>query len=473
MRARTLAIAVSALACAAAGSSAAHANSVIEYEVPARGGEVSGGYNYAGPPRARAILPDGYDPKKAYPVLYILHGFSCRYSWWTAPNGVNIKEHLKGLDAIVVMPEGGTGGWYVNWWNGGRRGAPAWEDYFLDQVIPQTEARFKIRPERRYHALAGSSMGGLGTAYLGGRLPGYFGSLAVMSGFVDTQIIGGVNWIQSLMATGGKPFDPEIVYGPLDGPYATGHNPTRLAANLAQTRVHLSSGNGLANGDDSGGIGEAIAEMAIIHPMTETYAAALKRAKVPVTFRPHRGFHDSANDRRQTRDAVAWNLFAPVEERPAAWVNDTVADHGKLWDVRYRFDRPPSRVVRFRRNGSRLAVGAAGSPVTLTTDGGCVVRTRTPGVVDIAQRPCARLAVSVRPRRLRAGRWTTVKVVVKPVVPGAVVRSGRRSAMVDAKGVARLRVCARTARGVKVTARAPNFLSRSARVRARGRARSC
>ncbi len=32
-------------------------------------------------------------------------------------------------------------------------------------------------------------MGGLGAAYLGGRLPGFFGSIGVLSGFVDLQII--------------------------------------------------------------------------------------------------------------------------------------------------------------------------------------------------------------------------------------------------------------------------------------------
>ena len=136
------------------GGSAAHAGTVIEYEIPARGGEVGGGYPDAGPPRARAILPDGYDPKKAYPVLYILHGLTCRYSCWTDSKEVEIQKHLPGLDAIVVMPEGGRGGWYTDWWNGGRRGSPAWRSYFLDQVIPQTEARFKIRPQRRWHALA-------------------------------------------------------------------------------------------------------------------------------------------------------------------------------------------------------------------------------------------------------------------------------------------------------------------------------
>ena len=272
-RGRILATAVVAVAIAAMGGSAAHAGTVIEYEIPARGGEVSGGYPYAGPPRARAILPDGYDPKKAYPVLYILHGLTCRYSCWTDSKGVEIQKHLPGLDAIVVMPEGGRGGWYTDWWNGGRRGSPAWESYFLDQVIPQTEARFRIRQGRRWHALAGSSMGGLGTAYLGGRVPGYFGSLVVMSGFVDTQIVPGVGFIQAAMAGG----QAEELYGPLDGPYATGHNPTRLAGNLTRSRVFVSHGTGVPQGGDTGGPGEGVTEGAFIQPMNQSYVAAAAR----------------------------------------------------------------------------------------------------------------------------------------------------------------------------------------------------
>lgn len=179
-----------------AASSTASANRIIEFEVPARSGEIDDRfYGYEGTARARAILPDGYDRRKAYPVLYILPGLSNTYSWYTEEDKGNIAKTVEGLDAIVVTPEGGLGGWYADWWNHGRRGDPAWESYFLDQVVPQMEQRFKIRSGRRYHALSGGSMGGLGAAYLGGRLPGYFGTVVISSGFVDTQIYPGTNWV--------------------------------------------------------------------------------------------------------------------------------------------------------------------------------------------------------------------------------------------------------------------------------------
>lgn len=460
------------VACAVAP--VARANRLVELEVPARGGEIADHwYGYKGTPRARAILPDNYNPKKAYPLLFILPGLSNTYSWWTEPGRGNVAKTVEGLDAIVVTPEGGTGGWYTDWWNKGRRGNPAWESYFLDQVIPQIQARFMIRPERRYHAISGGSMGGLGAAYLGGRLPGYFGTVVILSGFVDTQVYPGVNWGQSLISGAPDPIDPELVYGPLGGYYASAHNPAKLAANVAQSRVFMSSGNGLPSQVNSGTALDQLLEPAFIRPMSDSYAAALRRANVDLTYEVHSGYHDWANLNRELRDAIAWGLFKPVDERPTSWVNDTVATRGKLWAFRYRFDAPPDRIVRFRRAGGQLFVSGAGSPVTLTTEGGCAFHIATPGVIDVPAKACTRLAASATPRRLQAGRWTTVRLAVTPAVAGTVVRSGRRSASADAAGVAYLRLCARTARGVRMTVTVPGFPRARLTMRARGRARAC
>jgi S-formylglutathione hydrolase FrmB len=373
---------------AGAAAPAARANRLVDFQVPARSGEITDRwYGYKGVPRARAILPDGYDPKKAYPLLVILPGLSNTYTWWTDPARGDVAKTVAGLDAIVVTPEGGTGGWYVDWWNRGRRGGPAWESYFLDQVVPQVRARFKIRPERRYHALSGGSMGGLGAAYLGGRLPGYFGTVVILSGFVDTQIYPGVNWGQSLISGALDPLDPELVYGPLGGYYATAHNPAKLAVNLAQTRVFMATGNGLPGPVNSGTALDQLLEPLFIRPMSDSYAAALRRANVDLTYEVHSGFHDWANLNRELRDAIAWGLFEPVDEHPTSWVNDTVATQGRLWDFRYRFDAPPDRIVRFRRAGRRLSVSTAGAPVTLTAKG-CTFHVATPGVVAVPAKAC-------------------------------------------------------------------------------------
>ncbi len=381
-------MALVAAAFVAVGAAPASANRIVEFELPARGGEIGEPYyGYSGTPRARAILPDDYDRRRAYPVLYILPGLSNTYSWWTDPDKGNIGETVDGLDAIVVTPEGGLGGWFTDWWNHGRRGDPAWESYFLDQVVPQIEERFKIRPGRRYHALSGGSMGGLGAAYLGGRLPGYFGNVVISSGFVDTQIYPGTNWGQSLLSGPGEMTDLERVYGPLDGFYANGHNPVNLAANLAQTRVFMSTGNGEATDDDSGAASDQVLEIVFIRPMSDNYAAALREANVDLTYEVHPGRHDWANHRRQIAAAIEWGLFEKVPERPTSWVNDTVAQDGKLWQFGYSFETPPDQIVHFERNGNTLSVSAAGSPVTITTRR-CEIRLETPGELRVPKRRC-------------------------------------------------------------------------------------
>jgi S-formylglutathione hydrolase FrmB len=342
---------------------------------------------YAGVPRAKVLLPAGYDPGRQYPLLVLLEGLTSNYTMWAADGMGQVAKTAAGLDAIIVMPEGGNG-WYTDWWNKGRRGGPSWESYILDDVIPTVLADFPIRPGRRWHALGGDSMGGLGTAYLGGRLPGFFGSIAVFSGLADTHIIYGQGELESFIPQylAKTSIDPQAVYGPEFGFYSIGHDPTRLAANLQHTRVFATVGNGIKTDDGEpfdDAPTDAPAEGLIIRTAMNKYAQALRAAGVDVTYRTHNGAHSWPNFRQELRAAIAWGLFAPVEDDPTSWVNDTVATHGVLWGVGYRFAAGPDALVRFRRSGSVLTVSRAGSPVTLTLPGGCTVTTPTPATVPL------------------------------------------------------------------------------------------
>jgi S-formylglutathione hydrolase FrmB len=383
---RVAAVWLAVLAAFAAGTGVARANQLVTITLPDRNGEIPSSWlTYPGPPRADVLLPDGYDPGKSYPLIVFLPGFSNTYTVLDA-DMMDAQHVLSGLQAIVVSPEGEKG-WYADWYNNGAYGTPQWESYILDEALPQILARYRILAQRRYHALFGVSMGGLGTGYLGGRLPGFFGSIGVLSGYVDTQIVPELPTLGMDALTG---VAPGSVVGPSTGFYATGHNPTALVRNLQYTRVFMSAGNGIPTPPDGTGGGQGNAEEAgVIRPMSDAYDAALKDAGIDVTYQAHNGCHCWPDFQDELRAAIAWGPFKPVIDHPENWVNDTVATHGQLWDIGYQFAAHPNAVVRFTRAGSRLQISPAGTSVTLTTSRGCVLHLATPADLQVPSKSCA------------------------------------------------------------------------------------
>jgi hypothetical protein len=229
-------------------------------------------------------------------------------------------------------------------------------------------------------------MGGLGAAYLGGRLPGFFGTVAPLSGFVDPQLAGVVA-DPAMTALAFAPlkgnFNLFAVDGQPSGYYMTGHNPTRLTVNMRQTRVFVSSGDGRPSAYAGLNHPGSEEEGAVIYPMNQQYVPALVAAGVNVTYQPHTGGHDIPDFLAEVKAFVKWGVFKPVVTHPKSWSNKTVATHGQLWDVGYRFAKPPTSVVQFKRSGRWLSVSNAGSAVTLTWAGGCRSRTSTPARIKI------------------------------------------------------------------------------------------
>ncbi len=333
------------------------------------------------------LLPAGYNPRRHYPLVVFLNGLDFDYDSYAQYGLTKPFDHL---NAIVVMPEGGNG-WFTDWWNDGERGSPSWESYELETVIPAILARYPILPQRRYHALIGISMGGLGATYLGGRLPGFFGSVASLSGFVDTQwnatVVQPAMAVFSDAASKGDD-DPDPIYGPPDGFYATGHNPTTLAVNLKYTRVFESTGTGTPSKADPDPGPFALEEEQIIYPMSQNYDAALAAAGVDVTYQVHPGGHDIPDFLNEIKAMLRWGLFKPITKEPRSWTNQTVASRGALWDFSYRFADPPTQVVTFSQTGTVLSISAAGSAVTITTSTGCTIHASTPTTIHIIHHRC-------------------------------------------------------------------------------------
>jgi S-formylglutathione hydrolase FrmB len=392
--------------------------------------------------RANVLLPDGYDgdPSRRWPVLFLLHGIGDNYATWASDSG-RIEELARGLQAIVVMPEAARG-FYTSWWNGGRRGDPGWERFHLDELVPLVERRFRVRAGRRWHAIAGLSMGGMGATFLASQLPGYFGSAATFSGFVShqrPQIPAG------LRAYGGV--DYEQIFGPLDGFYATGHNPARLTGNLRATRVFATVGDGTARPGVSSspaaiaGGGAAEAELRM---QNDEFVASARRSGVEVEYRPKQGVHDWPYWREALTEAIAWDLFAPVPEDPPEWTYVTVAQTGTAWGLRYRFDAPPEEVLTLARRGDRVS-GTGGGRIDLRNAAGCGFTTTLPFDRPLPPASCP-LRLTVSPRTAVRGRRTRFRFTVTSEgepAQGARVYLGRRTARTGASGTATIRATLR------------------------------
>src|SRR4051794_30087745 len=105
---RLLVVGALATVLSAAASPVAHASKLVEINIPARHAEIADSWlpGYANPPRARVLLPDGYDPGKPYPLMVLLAGLSSNYRVWSEPGQGQIAKTAAGFPGIIVMPEG-------------------------------------------------------------------------------------------------------------------------------------------------------------------------------------------------------------------------------------------------------------------------------------------------------------------------------------------------------------------------------
>lgn len=121
--------------------------------------------------RMHVYTPPGYEAGcEKYPVFYLLHGAGdCDDSWSTVGRAGYILDNLlaaqKAKPMIVVMPAGHTS--QFRW--GAPRGdssRPPVDEFLLDfiqDILPYTEAHYRVLTNREHRAIAGLSMGGMQT----------------------------------------------------------------------------------------------------------------------------------------------------------------------------------------------------------------------------------------------------------------------------------------------------------------------
>jgi enterochelin esterase-like enzyme len=143
--------------------------------------------------------PPGYNPKsrESYPVLYLLHGYSDAADGWTQVGKANfILDSLiasgKAKPMIVVMTLG-----YGNMavLKPGRTPELSEQNYDLYQkalvteVIPQIEANYHVSKKREDRAIAGLSMGGHESLFVGLTHPELFAWIGTFSAGLNTKAI--------------------------------------------------------------------------------------------------------------------------------------------------------------------------------------------------------------------------------------------------------------------------------------------
>jgi S-formylglutathione hydrolase FrmB len=355
----------------------------------------------ADPVKVRVLVPReaAAHPEARYPVLYLLHGSDRDSAFFT--DFIDAERLTEGMGLVVVMPDGGSEGWYTNWPDGAK---PRWEDFHLGELLPWIDAHEPVIAARSKRAIAGISMGGFGAMSYAARRPDLFAAAASFSGAVDLGTPAGSA--------------PEVVgvepWGPWTGPEIEwrGHNPYDLAENLRGVglRIYTGEGDGTPNDIE-----------VLIHQQSASFAARLAALGVPRTYDDYGlGGHSPDLWTRDLKQTLPWleTTFDHPVDPPARWSFKATEPTWTMrgYTLRASHDRLAWRALRdVRAQGFRVA-----------TDGPTTVRTAK----RYAHR--ARYAVRVAPASGRVRRS-----VVRSAADGRLTISVPSSASVGITRAAR------------------------------------
>ena len=129
--------------------------------------------------------PAGYDAdvNEKYPVLYILHGGGEDERGWATQGKTdlildNLIAENKAKPMIIVMPDGNTNTDFAGF---GERTLRIFEAEMKMCVIPFVEKNYRVETDSKNRALAGLSMGGIQTLYVGFNNTDMFSYLGIFS----------------------------------------------------------------------------------------------------------------------------------------------------------------------------------------------------------------------------------------------------------------------------------------------------
>jgi len=138
--------------------------------------------------QADVILPYNYDTEKTYPVLYLLHGMGGNHKMWGDLGAKYIVQNLfyenKAPEMIIVCPnvftvksgsESGLSFPEIT------IGYDAFVDDLMFDLMPYLNQNFSTKTGRDNTAIAGLSLGGRESLYIGFKYPESFGYIGAFS----------------------------------------------------------------------------------------------------------------------------------------------------------------------------------------------------------------------------------------------------------------------------------------------------
>lgn len=173
------------------------------------------------------LLPGDYDESKKYPVLYLLHGiFGDEYSF-SGDSNIRLMEIMANLAAdgmakemIIVLPNMYASSDPNQQPAFNSESVAPYDNFINDMVndlIPYIEANYSVLTDRENRAIAGFSMGGRETLFIGLSRPdlfAYVGAIAPAPGLVP-----GKDWAmthpgqlkEDELTFVGKDFEPAVL----------------------------------------------------------------------------------------------------------------------------------------------------------------------------------------------------------------------------------------------------------------------
>jgi S-formylglutathione hydrolase FrmB len=124
------------------------------------------------------FIPEKYSETEKFPVVFLLHGYSGKYSTWSEFSP--LQEYSDKYNFIIVCPDGLYNSWYVN--------SPVikdqmYESFFFTDLIPFIFQNYKADQDKIF--ITGLSMGGFGALHLFASHPEIFRSAGSSSGLLD------------------------------------------------------------------------------------------------------------------------------------------------------------------------------------------------------------------------------------------------------------------------------------------------